>query len=276
MKDYYSVMTEFISQQKPGFRPKIGLILGSGLGSIADDIENKIIIYYSDIPHFPQSTVKGHKGQLVLGALANVPVVCMQGRIHGYEGATAQALKIFIRILKILGCESLIITNAAGSLKKETGPGELSLITDHINMQHRVPLMGPNDEEFGGRFFAMNEAYDAALRKRFITVAQTSHLTLHQGVYIGVTGPCFETPAEIRAFRLLGADLIGMSTVPEVIIARHCGLRVAAISAITNYAAGMTSEDITHEETLHFGKKSAHNLSLLIKNFLASIHHEPC
>lgn len=266
----------YIKNKKPQFTPKICLILGSGLGALADEIKDATKIPYGNIPDFPQSTVAGHKGQMVLGTLSDMPVVCMQGRIHGYEGADSEDFNLFIRTLKLLGCEILLITNAAGSLNAEIGPGEISLITDHINVGHRVPLMGPNDEKFGQRFFAMTNAYDEKLRERFKLVAQKINIKLHEGVYIGVTGPCFETPAEIRAYKLWGGDLTGMSTVPEVISARHCGLRVAAVSAVTNLAAGMSKTEITHEDTLHYGQLTAEKMSTLIKEVIGSLKNDPC
>jgi xanthosine phosphorylase len=268
-------MMTIIQQKKPDFRPKIGIILGSGSGELAEEIQSPVVIPYAEIPGFPQSTVAGHKGQMLLGLLSHVPVVCMQGRIHAYEGADNNAFKIFIRLLKRLGTEILIMTNASGSLREDIGAGELSLISDHINLQHAIPLIGPNDDDFGPRFFAMTNAYDAKLRERFQKIALKLQIRLAEGVYVGVTGPCYETPAEIRAFRLLGADLVGMSTVPEVIIARHCGLRVAAIAAITNPAAGMDNKDITHEDTLYYSQICTKNLSRLIKGVLESFHHDP-
>ncbi len=273
MIDYKKIIS-FIQQKKPDFTPKIGLILGSGLGELADDIQSPTAIAYSDIPGFPQSTVRGHKGRMVLGMLGGTSVVCMQGRIHGYEGASSEDFKIFIRTLKLLGINTLILTNAAGSLRKEIPAGELAVISDHINLQHCVPLIGHNDEEFGDRFFAMTDAYDPLLRKRFHQVASTLEIRLSEGVYASVTGPCFETPAEIRAYGILGADFIGMSTVPEVIVARHCGLRVAGITSVTNLAAGLDSNVITHTETLHYGQICAKNLSRLIKGVLESLQRD--
>jgi len=272
MTDYTKTIN-FIQSRKPDFIPKVGLILGSGLGELADDIQSPTAIPYSDIPGFPQSTVHGHKGQMVLGLLGGTSVVCMQGRIHGYEGASNEDFKIFIRTLKLLGIEILILTNASGSLHKNIPAGELAVITDHINLQHRVPLIGPNDEEFGERFFSMVDAYDPAMRQLFHQTASTLEIKTYEGVYASVTGPCFETPAEIRAYKTLGADFIGMSTIPEVLIARHCGLRVAAVTSITNYAAGLfNNTPITHDETLHFGQICAKNLSKLIKGVLENLH----
>lgn len=265
-----------IAKRAPNFKPTVGIILGSGLGSIAEKIQDSISIPYSDLPGFPVSTVVGHHGQMVLGYLDKMPVVCMQGRVHPYEGADSEAFKIFIRTLKLLGCEILLLTNSSGSLHQDIGPGQLVLISDHINFHRGNPLIGKNEDEFGERFFAMDDAYDKNLRDRFHKVASELNIKLNDGVYFGTPGPCFETPAEIRAFRILGGDLVGMSTVPEVLVARHCGLRVAAVSAITNFAAGMSDEVISHEGTLHFGKMAATNLSELILSFIQSLQNEPC
>lgn len=253
-----------INQKSKGFKPKVGIILGSGLGSVADQISNPIRIPFNDIPHFPVSTVAGHAGCLILGELSGMPVACYQGRVHNYEGAKAEDFKTFIRTLKLLGCEILLITNSSGSMREEIGAGELVLINDHINLHPGNPMIGPNDEEFGPRFFSMQDAYDKNLRKRFHQVAKNLNISLHEGVYLGTIGPYFETPAEVRAFRILGGDVIGMSTVPEVIVARHCDLRVAAVSVITNLAPGMSDEHITHEGTLHFGKLGSVKLAKLL------------
>lgn len=260
---------EYIRSKTPNFQPKIGLVLGSGLGMLADMIKDPTYIYYGNLPGFPISTVAGHAGRMVLGYLEGLPVVCLQGRAHWYEGVESEQVKTLVRTIKLLGCESIILTNAAGSLRMDAGPGRLMLITDHINMQSKNPVIGPNDEEFGPRFFAMDDAYNPALRKCLLQTAEQNKISLAQGVYLSVLGPCFETPAEIRAFRVLGADAVGMSTVPEVIVARHCGLKVAAISAITNYAAGMSDEEITHEGTLYYSKVAAKDMSLLLSKFFA-------
>ena len=269
-------IVSYIKAQKSNFTPRVGLVLGSGLGSLGDEIKDSVKIPFAAIPGFPKSTVQGHKGQLILGTLGNMPVACMQGRIHGFEGAEGSSFKLFIRTLKLLGCEMLFITNASGSLRLDVSPGELMMITDHINFSHRNPLIGANEDEFGVRFNAMDDAYDPTLRKRIHDVAKKFNITLAEGVYIGVTGPTFETPAEIRAYKILGGDCIGMSTIPEVIVARHCGLRVTAIASITNFGVGMQEESLTHEGTLHYGQIAAKNLSKLITETLESLHREPC
>lgn len=278
MADIHSII-QHIQTQKPGFQPQVGIILGSGLGSLGHEIQDSTKLSFPSIPGFPRSTVVGHEGQLILGTLGNTPVACMQGRIHGYEGVENKDFKLFIRTLKLLGCHTLFITNAAGSLREEVGPGELMLISDHINFHHRNPLIGPHDEDekiFGERFHAMDNAYDHALRERIHVIARKLDIKLAEGVYMSVTGPSFETPAEIRAYRTLGADCIGMSTVPEVIIARHCGLRVAAIASITNLASGMSSEVLSHDGTLHYAQIAAKNLSKLIVAMLESLQRDPC
>lgn len=257
----------FIQQQKPNFTPKLGLILGSGLSDVANSLEDATTIPYSDIPGFIQTTISGHAGVLSLGYLNGVATVCLQGRIHYYEGFKNEIVKTYIRTLKLLGIEILFLTNAAGSLHQDVPAGNLMMITDHINFQGHNPLIGLNDEAFGPRFFGMEEAYDLELRELLVSVAKDLEIHLAQGVYISALGPMFETPAEIRAFRLLGADAVGMSTVPEVIVARHCGLRVAAVSAITNLAAGMNKDALTHEDTLHHGQKAAKILQKLIFGF---------
>lgn len=259
---------QIIKEKARGFVPEIGLILGSGLGALGDHLENKIIFPYQELPGFPVSTVSGHSGRLVLGHLAGKPVACLQGRVHSYEGVSPQAVRTLIRTLKLIGCQTVLITNAAGSLRPEVGPGSLCLITDHINFQPGNPLIGPNEEEFGPRFFPLDNAYDVKLREQFKKTATRLGINLAEGVYFGTVGPCFETPAEIRAFRILGGDLVGMSTVPEVLVARHCGLRVAAVSAVTNLAAGLSDEEITHENTLHYGQKAANDMLKLIHGFM--------
>lgn len=271
-----SQTAKIIKERTPDFQPKIGLILGSGLGGLADQIQDAVSIPYTELPGFPVSTVAGHAGRLVLGQLGGMPVACCQGRVHAYEGTSAAAFKLFIRTLKLIGCEILLMTNASGSLRKEVGVGQLMLINDHINLHPGNPLIGPNDDEFGPRFFAMTDAYDSKLRERFHRTAKQLNIPLAEGVYVGVIGPCFETPAEINAFRTMGADAVGMSTVPEVITARHCDLRVATVAAITNLAAGMADEQLSHEGTLHFAKQAAENLSRLIVAVIESLRNEPC
>lgn len=257
-----------IANRKPNFTPRIGLVLGSGLGGLADHLTGATVIPYQELPGFPESTVAGHAGRLVLGYLEGVGVACLQGRAHYYEGAQNDKIKNMIRTLKVIGCEVLFGTNASGSLRADVGPGNVMSICDHINMQGNNPLIGHNDVEFGDRFVGMEDAYDAELRHLLQEVAKEQGFNLPEGVYISVLGPMFETPAEIRAFRILGADAVGMSTVSEVIVARHCGLKVVVVAAISNFASGMSDEKITHEGTLHFANLVAGRMTDLIKGFV--------
>lgn len=225
------------------------------------------MIPYADIPDFPVSTVHGHAGEFILGTLEGVSVACLKGRIHLYEGIDARKLQIPIYTMKLLGCETLFLTSATGSLRPEAGAGSLVLLTDHINMQGLNPLVGKNDP-IGTRFPSLKDAYDPELRQKMKAFAEAEGIKLHEGVYLACLGPSFETPAEIRAFRTLGADVVGMSTVAEVILARHCGMKVLAISAVVNLASGMAESHITHEETLHFSNQASGNLTALLRGFL--------
>ena len=239
---YPSTMAEMtaadlVRQHYRGDEPKLGLVLGSGLGGFADRIDVAASFDYADLPGFPRPSVEGHSGRLVLGKVEGLEVACLQGRVHLYEGKPASASLILIETLRDLGCETLVVTNAAGSLRADVGPGSLVLIEDHINMLGQNPLTGAN---VARRFVDMNEAYSAVLRKRVHEVALREGIGLSNGVYLATAGPSFETPAEIRAFKALGADLVGMSTVPEVIAARHAGLEVIGFSIVTNLAAGMS------------------------------------
>ncbi len=257
-----------IAARAPGFKPTAGLILGSGLGGLGDQITDAHAISYADLPGFPEPSVEGHAGRLILGTLGGIRVACLQGRVHLYEGHPPQVVQTLVRTLKVAGCETLIVTNAAGSLRSDVEAGSLMLISDHINMQPMNPLTGPNDDSFGPRFPPMSGAYDKNLRDKFKVVAAQLGITLHEGVFVALLGPYFETPAEIRAFKVLGADSVGMSVVPEVIVARHCGMRVAAISVLTNLAAGLSYEELSHEQTLHYANLAAGDLSRLIVAFL--------
>ncbi|HJR50941.1 MAG TPA: purine-nucleoside phosphorylase, partial [Gemmatimonadales bacterium] len=223
-------------------RPEIALVLGSGLGGFAQALAKPTTIAYREIPHFPTSTALGHKGELVLGLSDGVPVAVMAGRVHLYEGYRADEVVFPVRVLARMGVKTLILTNAAGSVNVNYKPGELMVISDHINLMGVNPLVGPNDEQLGPRFFDMSEAYDPALREVAEKACSKAGVTVRHGVYVAVSGPSYETPAEIRAFRALGADAVGMSTVPEVIAARHMGVRVLAISCITNLAAGVSKK----------------------------------
>jgi xanthosine phosphorylase len=251
-----------------GDPPRVGLILGSGLGGLADQIEDATVIPYSELPGFPELSVEGHAGRLVVGQVGGVPVACLQGRVHLYEGQPPMAVQTLVRTLKAMGCEILVVTNAAGSLRTDVEPGSLMMIKDHINLQPINPLMGPNDDTFGPRFPPLGGAYDAELRGELRAAAGELDITLHEGVFVACLGPNFETPAEIRAFKTLGGDSVGMSVVPEVIVARHCGLRVAAISVLTNLAAGLSFEELSHEQTLHYANIAAGDMTRLIVRFL--------
>jgi xanthosine phosphorylase len=249
-------------------QPRLGLVLGSGLGGLADAVQDATIIPYDELPGFPVGSVAGHAGRLVLGTLAGTPVVVLQGRAHLYEGIPASDLAVPVRTVRALGAETLVLTNAAGSLNPDAGPGSLMALSDHINLMGANPLMGPNDDELGPRFVGLGDAYDLDLRRALRAAADAEGVALHEGVYLAVAGPSFETPAEIRAFKVLGADAVGMSTVPEVIAARHAGLRVAAVSAITNLAEGMGDEVLSHEQTLANAAVAAQDLQRVLTRFV--------
>jgi xanthosine phosphorylase len=249
--------------------PRLGIILGSGLGAVAEALDDAVTIPYTELPDFPAPSVHGHAGTLALGTLAGTPVACLQGRRHVYEGGDPGAMRGPVRALKAAGAEAIFVTNAAGSLNAEVGPGSLMAISDHINMLGVNPLTGPNDDAVGPRFPSLRDAYDPELRTLLHEVARALDIRLAEGVYLATAGPSFETPAEIRAFRTLGADAVGMSTVPEVILARHAGLRVAAVSAITNLAEGMGGEELSHEQTLRYANQAAGDLTRLIIEFCA-------
>jgi len=254
-----------------GFRPHVGVILGSGLGAVAGAVEDPQVIGYAELPGFPRPTVEGHAGQVVQGVIAGVPVAVLQGRAHLYEGGPIDELRAPVRWLKAAGAEILVQTNAAGSLRPEVGPGSLMAITDHINLTGTNVLIGPNDDSIGPRFPPMGNAYDAELLVELRAAAAEQEVPLAEGVYTGWSGPAFETAAEIRAVRILGGDAVGMSTVHETIVARHCGLRVAAISAITNLAEGMSEVPLSHEQTLTDAARAAQDLVRLLPAFIARL-----
>lgn len=252
-------------------RPTIAIVLGSGLGSFAAQIENPISIPFADIPHFPQSTVPGHSGRLLIGAIAGIPVAVMQGRVHAYEGYNSEEVTFPVRVLARLGIRALVLTNAAGGINPSFRQGQLVLLSDHINFTGRSPVAGPNDDRLGPRFFDMTEAYSARLRVLAKAAAADMDLDLEEGVYLSVLGPSFETPAEIRAFRTLGADLVGMSTVQETIAARHSGLDVLGISCVTNLAAGLQATPLTHEEVLETGRAVEARLADLLTRLVPKL-----
>ena len=240
-----------------GLKPKIALILGTGLGGLARLVENPVGIAYTDLPGFPLLTVAGHAGQLIIGKLNGVPVIVLNGRKHFYETSDAYPLKTMIRAIKAAGVETLFLSNAAGSLRMHIGVSELMLITDHINFLGLNPLVGPNDESFGPRFVPVSDAWDPGLRAKIKAVAQQQGVKLHEGVYVAFRGPSFETPAEIRMAQGWGADAVGMSSVPDCLIARHCGLKVAGISCITNMGAGLSDENLSHAHTIEMAARGA-------------------
>jgi purine-nucleoside phosphorylase len=256
-----SAAADHIRSVAPSLTPLLGIILGSGLGGFAAQVEGAVTIAYAEIPHFPQSTVVGHAGKLVLGTIGGMAVAVMQGRVHAYEGYAMEHVTFPTRVLGLLGCRSLIVTNAAGGIRADIPQGSLVAISDHINLTGRNAAVGPNEPRFGcvpgagERFFDMTAAYSPRLRKLALEEAARQGIALSEGVYLAVLGPSFETPAEIRAFRTLGADLVGMSTVHEVIVARHMGIEVLGISLVTNMAAGVTGETIHHEDVMEIGRR---------------------
>jgi purine-nucleoside phosphorylase len=251
--------------------PKIGLILGSGLGVLADEISNPKTIPYHEIPEFPVSTVEGHAGQLVIGELEGIQVVAMQGRFHFYEGYSLYKVTFPVRVMKEIGVETVIVTNAAGGVNTSFKPGDLMLITDHINNMSQNPLIGPNDPELGVRFPDMSAAYSPELRAQIKDVANRLGISLQEGVYVGNTGPSYETPAEVQMIRMLGGDAVGMSTVPEVIIARHAGLKVIGISCISNMAAGILDQPLTHDEVIETTDLAKASFLSLVKETVKEI-----
>ena len=251
--------------------PRVGIVLGSGLGGLADDLEGAVEIPYAEIPGWPVSTAVGHAGRLVLGMLAGVPVAVMCGRAHLYEGLPAERVVFGVRVLGRLGIGSLVLTNACGGIREDLYPGALVLVSDHINLQGSSPLVGRNDETLGPRFPDMSAAYDPELRLEALRAAARLGIDVHEGVYAAWLGPAFETPAEIRFMRVIGADLAGMSTVPEVLAARHMGIRCLAVSCVTNMAAGISSEPIDHESVLEVGAAATGRLTALLRELLPAL-----
>ncbi len=279
--DQVNEAAEFLRGQLGGEQgrraPRIGIVLGSGLGAVAEAVTDPVFVPYGTIPHFPQSTVEGHSGRIVAGLLGGVPVIVMQGRVHYYEGYTPAQVTFPMRVLGRLGLETVILTNASGGINSNYHVGQLVLLSDHINLLGFNPLNGPNEARFGDgkktglRFFDMTEAYSVELRTLAQSAAREEGQALHEGVYLATSGPSFETPAEIRAFRALGADLVGMSTVPETIVARHMGLRVLGISCVTNLAAGISATHLSHEEVFEAGSRVQHQLAGLLQRLVPTI-----
>jgi len=258
-------------QSKTKLRPKVGLVLGSGLGAFADELSSATRIPYDKIPGFPRSTVEGHAGRLVIGKLGDVPVAVMQGRVHLYEGYSAKDVVFPMRVLGRLGIRAAILTNAAGAINVEYSQGALVVIRDHINLQGTNPLIGPNDERFGARFPDMSQAYAKAYREIALRKAKRLEIAAHEGVYAALAGPSFETPAEIRYLKTIGADLVGMSTVPEVIVARQMGIRVLGISCVTNMAAGILDRELSHEEVMETGERVKGQFVALLRAVIPAI-----
>jgi purine-nucleoside phosphorylase len=251
--------------------PALGLILGSGLGAFADSLKDRAVIPFSELPYFPSITVLGHSGNLITGNVEGIPIVVLQGRFHLYEGHALEDVAFPARVLCCLGIRRLIVTNAAGGISTAFRPGDLMLITDHINLTGLNPLVGPNLDELGPRFPDMSEAYDSAMQEIALEVARQKRIALRQGVYLGLVGPSFETPAEIRMCRTLGADAVGMSTIPEVIIANHMGVRVLGISCITNMAAGIFPKMLTHEDVIAAADGVSDTLQSLLRGIIARL-----
>jgi purine-nucleoside phosphorylase len=252
-------------------KPRAGVILGSGLGVYVDQIEDKIVIPYTDIPHFHPTTVEGHEGRLILGKVKGVDVAVLQGRYHVYEGHSLEDVVLPTRVLCMLGAENIILTNAAGGINPEYQPGDLVYLKDHINLTGRNPLVGPNIAELGPRFPDMTEAYDMGLRKIIEASAQAVGFNIKGGVYVSLLGPTYETPAEINMMRIIGADMVGMSTVPEAIVANHIGVKVAGISCITNLAAGVGHEKLKHEDVKDVAKLAMMKFSKLLTEIVSRI-----
>lgn len=268
--DQASEAAQFIAA-RTALRPTIAVVLGSGLGGFAAQIEDAVALPYSEIPHFPRSTAPGHSGRLLIGTLHGIPVAVMQGRVHAYEGYASSQVAFPARVLARFGIRTLILTNAAGGIRTTFHEGQLVLISDHINFTGQNPALGPNDERFGQRFFDMGDAYSRRLRALAHAAAEAEGLALEEGVYLSVSGPSYETPSEIRAFRTLGADLVGMSTVQETIAARHMGVEVLGISCVTNMAAGIKPQTLTTEEVIETGKQVEQQFARLLTGIVTAI-----
>ncbi|KAA6459716.1 purine-nucleoside phosphorylase [Acidobacteria bacterium AB60] len=268
--DQVSEAAAHLRQALAGRAPRIGIVLGSGLGAVADAVQDAVAIPYGQIPNFPQSTVEGHSGRMICGTLGGTAVMVMQGRVHAYEGYSPAEVTFPMRVLGALGIRAVVLTNAAGGIQQGYSIGQLVALADHINFMGWNPLTGPNEPRFacipgaGLRFFDMTEAYSQALRVIARQAAQEEGFSLEEGVYLATSGPSFETPAEIRVFRTIGATLVGMSTVPETIVARHMGIEVLGISCVTNLAAGLGATPLSHEEVFEAGRKVEHRLAALL------------
>jgi purine-nucleoside phosphorylase len=262
--DRASEAARYINSKGGNLKPRVAVVLGSGLGGVADSITDPITIAYDEIPHFVRSTVEGHAGCLIVGKCAGVDVILMKGRFHFYEGYSMEEVTLPVRVFSLIGATSLLLTNAAGGCSEHLGAGSLMLITDHINLMGDNPLRGANDERFGPRFPDMTDVYTPACISIAHEVARESGIKIAEGVYVGLRGPSYETPAEVKMLRKLGGDALGMSTVPEAIVARHSGMQVLGISCITNVAAGMSGSPINHEEVIEVGARAGRELARLI------------
>ncbi len=256
---------------KTALRPRVAIVLGSGLGAFADELTDAVKIPFGDIPNFPKSTAEGHAGKLVIGKVDGIPVAAMQGRVHFYEGYNMDAVVFPMRVLGRMGIKAAILTNAGGGISSKLEQGCLVVLNDHINMMGTNPLIGPNDPRYGLRFFDMTYAYDREYRQWTLTEGKRLKVNIHEGVYLAVTGPSYETPAEIRAFRTMGADVVGMSTVPEVIAARHMNIKILAISCVTNLAAGTTDQVLDHKEVLEVGERIRGHFVALLKSVIPKL-----
>ncbi|MGA2558421.1 MAG: purine-nucleoside phosphorylase [Terracidiphilus sp.] len=275
--EHVSEAAAFVRSRLGRLTPQIAIVLGSGLGAVAEAVGDPVVVPFAEVPHFPKSTVEGHSGRIVAGSLGGVDVVVLQGRVHFYEGYTPQQVTFPARVLGALGVRALVLTNAAGGIAEGYRIGQLVALADHINLMGFNPLVGPNEPRYarvpgaGLRFFDMTEAYSRRLRVLAQEAAAEEGFALGEGVYLAVSGPSFETPAEIRAFRTLGATLVGMSTVPETIVARHMGMEVLGISCVTNLAAGLSASPLSHQEVFEAGRQVEHRLAGLLKRLAPRI-----
>ena len=275
--DQVAEAAAFLKARLASLSPRIGIVLGSGLGAVADAVAGPIVVPYAEIPHFPRSTVEGHMGRIVAGLLGGVPVIVMQGRVHYYEGYSPEEVTFPLRVLGALGIRAVVLTCAAGGIAEGYSVGQLVALSDHINLMGWNPLIGPNEPRFafrpgaGLRFPDMTEAYSKALRSLAKQAASEEGFALDEGVYLAVSGPSFETPAEIRAFRALGATLVGMSTVPETIVARHMGIEVLGLACVANLAAGMGATTLSHQEVFAVGRQVEHRLARLLERLAPRI-----
>lgn len=267
----YKESAQYIKERMGNIEPKIAIVLGSGLGVLSEDIQNKTVIKYQDIPNFPISTVAGHAGELIIGTLENIPIIAMNGRFHYYEGYDLKEATLPIRVFKLLGIEELILTNASGGINTDYKPGDFMIIKDHLSFFAESVLRGKNDDEFGSRFPDMSQTYNKERVEKLEKIIKKHTGVAHVGVYAYMKGPIFETPAEIRALRILGADAVGMSTVPEAVVANHCGIKISAISCITNMAAGILDRKLSHEEVNETADRVKLTFKEIIKDYVKEL-----